>query len=114
MKMGRPLVEIDRLVSRISKALSMLRQANSSPSKAVDSGGQWLLRNLDKSEHSHWFFSGADLLCMPSRIDRAGDARGIVVIQATAPDRQGSTMRVATASIDERIPPAKEAERRQE
>jgi hypothetical protein len=79
MKMGRPLVEIDRLVRRISKALSALGQANSSPSKAVDCGGQWLLRNLDESEHPHWFFSGADLLCMPSRVDTAGDARGIVV-----------------------------------
>lgn len=85
MKLGRPLVEgLDGLVCWTSRVLLELGQAHSRPAAAVCDGGQRLLRNLDESVHFHWFFSGADLLCMPVQTEWTGDASGIAV-QARAP-----------------------------
>jgi hypothetical protein len=81
MKLGRPLIDgFDGLVCRISRSLLALGQAYSWPSEAEADGvgEQQSPPNLAESEHFHWFFSGADLLCMP-KTDRAGEARCIAI-----------------------------------
>lgn len=77
MKLGRSWVEsLDGLACRIFRVSPKLGRTDRLP---VGEGEQRLARNVDAAVHFHWFFSGADLLCMQTQVERASDARGVAV-----------------------------------